>query len=84
MLAYQSAEVIKVENPRASGYHTRLAANRRGGFSASFLNNKRGKRSVALYLKHPAAPRRAFRASLAFGAREPTRALDTSGRRTIT
>ena len=55
LLADQGAEVIKVENPAAGGDHTRLAANRRGGFSASFLNNNRGKRSVALDLKNPAA-----------------------------
>jgi crotonobetainyl-CoA:carnitine CoA-transferase CaiB-like acyl-CoA transferase len=44
LLADQGAEVVKVENPRAGGDHTRLGANRRGGFSASFLNNNRGKR----------------------------------------
>ncbi len=55
LLADQGAEVIKVENPAAGGDHTRLAANRRGGFSASFLNNNRGKRSVALDLKNPEA-----------------------------
>ena len=55
LLADQGAEVIKVENPAAGGDHTRLAANRRGGFSASFLNNNRGKRSVALDLKDPEA-----------------------------
>ena len=50
MLADQGAEVIKVENP-ASGDFTRQAANRQGGFSASFLNNNRNKKSVALNLK---------------------------------
>ncbi|MBV8613151.1 MAG: CoA transferase [Acetobacteraceae bacterium] len=55
LLADQGAEVVKVENPASGGDHTRLAANRRGGFSASFLNNNRGKRSVALDLKNPAA-----------------------------
>lgn len=50
MLADQGAEVIKVENP-VGGDFTRLAANRQGGFSASFLNNNRNKRSVALNLK---------------------------------
>lgn len=50
MLADQGAEVIKIENP-AGGDFTRAAANRRGGFSASFLNNNRNKRSVALNLK---------------------------------
>ncbi|WP_290649786.1 CoA transferase [Aquisalimonas sp.] len=49
-LADQGAEVIKVENP-AGGDYTRLAANRRNGYSASFLNNNRNKRSVALNLK---------------------------------
>ena len=33
---------------RDGGDHTRAGANRRGGFSASFLNNNRNKRSVAL------------------------------------
>ena len=55
LLADQGAEVVKVENPAAGGDHTRLAANRRGGASASFLNNNRGKRSVALDLKRPEA-----------------------------
>lgn len=50
MLADQGAEVIKVENP-AGGDFTRLAANRRGDFSAAFLNNNRNKRSVALNLR---------------------------------
>lgn len=52
MLADQGAEVIKVENP-AGGDFTRSAANRQGGFAASFLNNNRNKRSVALNLKDP-------------------------------
>ncbi|MDR3530500.1 MAG: CoA transferase [Rhodopila sp.] len=54
ILADQGADVIKVENPDG-GDHTRAAANRRNGFSASFLNNNRNKRSVALDLKNPAA-----------------------------
>jgi crotonobetainyl-CoA:carnitine CoA-transferase CaiB-like acyl-CoA transferase len=54
MLADQGADVIKVENPDG-GDHTRAANNRRNGFSASFLNNNRNKRSVALDLKNPAA-----------------------------
>lgn len=54
LLADQGADVVKVENPQG-GDHTRAAANRRGGFSASFLNNNRGKRSIALDLKTPAA-----------------------------
>jgi crotonobetainyl-CoA:carnitine CoA-transferase CaiB-like acyl-CoA transferase len=54
ILADQGADVIKVENPDG-GDHTRAANNSRGGFSASFLNNNRNKRSVALDLKNPAA-----------------------------
>lgn len=54
ILADQGADVIKVEHPDG-GDHTRAAANRRNGFSASFLNNNRNKRSVALDLKRPAA-----------------------------
>jgi len=50
LLADQGADVIKVENPEG-GDHTRAANNRRGGFSASFLNNNRNKRSIALDLK---------------------------------
>jgi len=52
MLADQGAEVIKIENP-AGGDFTRSAANRQGGFSASFLNNNRNKKSLALNLKEP-------------------------------
>jgi len=54
MLADQGADVIKVEHPDG-GDHTRAANNSRAGFSASFLNNNRNKRSVALDLKNPAA-----------------------------
>ncbi|MEM1346816.1 MAG: CoA transferase, partial [Pseudomonadota bacterium] len=51
-LADQGAEVIKIER-LDGGDHTRKVAGRRGGFSASFLNNNRSKRSVALDLKDP-------------------------------
>jgi crotonobetainyl-CoA:carnitine CoA-transferase CaiB-like acyl-CoA transferase len=54
ILADQGADVIKVENPDG-GDHTRAANNSRNGFSASFLNNNRNKRSVVLDLKNPAA-----------------------------
>ena len=54
ILADQGADVIKIENPDG-GDHTRAANNRQNGFSASFLNNNRNKRSVSLDLKQPAA-----------------------------
>jgi len=54
ILADQGADVIKVENPDG-GDHTRASNNRRAGFSASFVNNNRNKRSVVLDLKQPAA-----------------------------
>ncbi len=50
ILADQGAEVIKVENPKG-GDHTRVVSRGRTGLSASFLNNNRNKRSVALDLK---------------------------------
>ncbi len=52
MLGDQGADVIKVEAP-GGGDHTRAGNNRRGGMSASFLNNNRNKRSVVLDLKAP-------------------------------
>jgi len=51
LLADQGADVIKVENP-VEGDHTRAGGNNRNGFSATFLNNNRNKRSVAINLKH--------------------------------
>ncbi len=53
ILGDQGADVIKVEAPE--GDSTRAGANRRGGFSAGFLNNNRNKRSIVLNLKDPAA-----------------------------
>lgn len=53
ILADQGADVIKVENPAAGGDYVRKGANRRGNFAASFLNNNRNKRSIALNLKDP-------------------------------
>ena len=52
ILADQGADVIKIENPKG-GDLTRGVSTRHGGFSASFLNNNRNKRSVALNLKDP-------------------------------
>lgn len=51
-LADQGAGVIKIERPGVGDY-TREASNRRSGMAASFLNNNRNKRSIALDLKHP-------------------------------
>ncbi|MEK6249552.1 MAG: CoA transferase, partial [Planctomycetales bacterium] len=50
-LADQGAEVIKIE--RAEGDFTRHVATRRGGMSASYLNNNRNKKSVVVNLKDP-------------------------------
>lgn len=52
ILADQGADVIKIENPNGGDY-TRKVSNRRGNLTASFLNNNRNKRSVALNLKDP-------------------------------
>lgn len=52
-LADQGADVIKVEAPNG-GDHARHVATRRGGFSASFVNNNRNKRSLVLDLKQTA------------------------------
>ncbi|PCI05611.1 MAG: carnitine dehydratase [Hyphomicrobiales bacterium] len=52
ILADQGADVIKVENPKG-GDHTRGVSTSRNGFSASFVNNNRNKRSVTLNLKSP-------------------------------
>ncbi|MCP4315136.1 MAG: CoA transferase [Hyphomicrobiales bacterium] len=50
-LGDQGADVIKVEAP--AGDHARHVTTRRGGFSASFVNNNRNKRSIVLNLKNP-------------------------------
>ena len=49
MLADQGAEVIKIE--REDGDFTRQLATRRAGYSASYLNNNRNKKSVVVDLK---------------------------------
>src|SRR5712691_11368772 len=59
ILGDQGADVIKVEAPE--GDSTRAGANSRGGFTASFLNNNRNKRSIVLNLKDPAGLRALLR-----------------------
>ncbi|QIE57110.1 CoA transferase [Pikeienuella piscinae] len=63
VLADQGADVIKVERPSV-GDHTRAVSTHRNGVSASFVNNNRNKRSVALDLKQPEA----LKAALALAA----------------
>ncbi len=58
MLADQGADVIKIETPKGGDF-LRRAANRRDDLSASFLNNNRNKRSLAIDLKSDAG-REAF------------------------
>jgi crotonobetainyl-CoA:carnitine CoA-transferase CaiB-like acyl-CoA transferase len=50
ILGDQGADIIKVEAPDG-GDATRTGGNRRAGFTASFLNNNRNKRSIVLDLK---------------------------------
>src|SRR5437870_2491045 len=50
ILGDQGADVVKVEAPDG-GDATRAGGNRRAGFTASFLNNNRNKRSIVLDLK---------------------------------
>ena len=49
-LGDQGADIIKIEQP-GGGDFSRHVATRRGGMSASFLNNNRNKRSLTLDLK---------------------------------
>jgi crotonobetainyl-CoA:carnitine CoA-transferase CaiB-like acyl-CoA transferase len=58
ILGDQGADIIKIE-PIDGGDPTRGSAQKRGGFSTSFLNNNRNKRSIAIDLK-AAAGRRAL------------------------
>src|ERR1700751_5751149 len=50
ILGDQGADIIKVEAPDG-GDATRTGGHRRAGFTASFLNNNRNKRSIVLDLK---------------------------------
>jgi crotonobetainyl-CoA:carnitine CoA-transferase CaiB-like acyl-CoA transferase len=56
ILGDQGADIIKIE-PIEGGDPTRGSAQRRGGFSTSFLNNNRNKRSIAIDLKATAGRR---------------------------
>lgn len=51
-MADHGADVIKIETP-ASGEPTRAIGEMRDGVSVFFANTQRGKRSVALDLRHP-------------------------------
>ncbi|MGR8947092.1 MAG: CaiB/BaiF CoA transferase family protein [Gammaproteobacteria bacterium] len=51
ILGDQGADVLKIENPDGGDY-VRKGANRQGGLAASFLNNNRNKKSVAINLKN--------------------------------
>ena len=62
ILADQGADVIKVETPDG-GDHTRAGGNGRAGFTASFLNNNRNKRSIVLDLKTAAGRQALLRLS---------------------
>jgi len=50
LMGDQGADVIKIENPAGPDV-TRMVSQQRGGFSASYLNNNRSKKSVTLNLK---------------------------------
>src|SRR5438128_4080923 len=56
ILGDQGADIIKVEAPDG-GDATRAGGNQRAGFTASFLNNNRNKRSIVLDLKTAAGLR---------------------------
>src|SRR6201998_778139 len=60
ILGDQGADVIKVEAPDG-GDATRAGGKRRAGFTSSFLNHNRNKRSIVLDLKTPAGLRALMR-----------------------
>src|SRR5437016_12749828 len=60
ILGDQGADIIKIEAPDG-GDATRAGGNRRAGFTASFLNNNRNKRSIVLDLKTAAGLRALLR-----------------------